>query len=863
MADFEVTGEASLDPEHLIGDIDEVLGKFDEFEAKLDEISAKLDELADKGIHVEVVIDGQEKLDELLVFLDEMDTKDYVVTIKINIDGQDKLDELKLKLDEMERVPHDITATVKVDGLTDAETKMAAFNKTADDTAKKLNDDKKSADGFSFSMMMLAPLAIPAAAGLLSLIGAAGGLAASFGAVAIPALAFGYSLKSMYTQASTLVGSLTAAQQAALANDTTFGQVTATLDKSSKAYQNMNSEMRNIVTEYVLMKNAITTFQNAIQPQVAVAMYNIMLLLKVVLTDLTPAVQAFGTAFDGVLGYLLTKLQDPTFQKFFSDATRAIGTLVTNWGDGVVNIIEGIAAILDAFLPFGVSMSGGFLQMTKDFDNWAQHLGNSPGFKKFISTVETDGPLILKILGQIVLFVWNLVSAIGESKVNKSIFSDLLNILTTINKFLGTHQGLSQIAGDLTLIGIAAWKLGPALGPIIAFIASPIGLAVVAVLALGAAFFYAYTHSKQFHDWVVQNLKPLWDSLTKDVSGFSTSMTSLWPTIKQIWARYLPQITQIVTSEFTNIIGEISGILTMIEGIIQIFAGIFSGKWGLIFQGVENLSLGFGTFMKGFFLGLVGVVGGLIEMLGKVVWGLIGKYVSQWIADIVTFIVQTTSRFAAFVTNFISQVNGWWISANLAVLHGITNALNFIGQLPGNILRVLGNMGSLLWNAGIQLIQGFINGIENMFGSVQNTLSTLTSLLTSWKGPPERDRTLLYNSGQMIIDGFVNGLESRYSKVASSLGGLTNTIGNKFGSQFSTDISAKLNASLNSQLGSTSLGQGGNLGSGGSVTIASGAISIYNPTPEPASQSLTKMLQSTAAFGIVQAPMGAAFPGGG
>ncbi|WP_217994114.1 hypothetical protein, partial [Bacillus thuringiensis] len=81
-----------------------------------------------------------------------------------------------------------------------------------------------------------------------------------------------------------------------------------------------------------------------------------------------------------------------------------------------------------------------------------------------------------------------------------------------------------------------------------------------------------------------------------------------------------------------------------------------------------------------------------------------------------------------------------------------------------------------LVNAGTKLIQGFINGIKSMFGSVQSTLSSLTSSLTSWKGPEDYDARLLTPAGVLVIEGFIRGLESRYGAVRNSLGKLTGMV---------------------------------------------------------------------------------------
>lgn len=63
-----------------------------------------------------------------------------------------------------------------------------------------------------------------------------------------------------------------------------------------------------------------------------------------------------------------------------------------------------------------------------------------------------------------------------------------------------------------------------------------------------------------------------------------------------------------------------------------------------------------------------------------------------------------------------------------------------------------------------------------MIGSVKSTLSSLTSSLTSWKGPADYDAILLTPAGRLVIDGFIRGLESRYGAVRRSLGALTGMV---------------------------------------------------------------------------------------
>jgi hypothetical protein len=154
-------------------------------------------------------------------------------------------------------------------------------------------------------------------------------------------------------------------------------------------------------------------------------------------------------------------------------------------------------------------------------------------------------------------------------------------------------------------------------------------------------------------------------------------------------------------------------------------------------------------------------------------------------------------------------------------------------------------------------MQGLLDGIESMGPTIENWLSDLTNDITSWKGPPEKDRVLLNDAGASIIQGLIDGMESKYGAVGSSLGSLTKTIGGKFGQQFTADINAQVSASM-SNVSAHGL-NGGVMASpsaAAGVTVQAGAIQINNPVSEPASISLTKLLQNGSRFGMLQTPTG-------
>lgn len=862
MADFKVSGEAEISPDHIVENVDEIIRKLDEFSEKVDELDEKLDNLSRKNVAIDIVLNGMDKLDELKLFLDDLDSKEYIVRVVVgDIIGNDKLDALHLELDEMSAKDYHVGVKVNVDGIIRARTEMDALTKSLDRNTSSARSSSDAADKFAFSWRLLLPLLIPAAGALAITAGAALAVGSAFIAMAGPVAAVGLATKSAYTELTTFAGTLSGPVTTALSQaGDNYGQLRKILEDNSSAFRKMNRDMQDAVTEYFALKNALSAFEKAVEPETMGILVLGMISLQEILKAITPLAINAGIALEDLLADFANRLQDPVFQKFFSDVNKDIYTLVTDWGEGVINIIEGIVAIADAFLPLSMNVSGGFLHMTESFDNWAQHLAQSPGFKKFVQEVETDGPILLDLLGQIVLFVGHLFSALNNSGQVGGFLTTIDRLVRAANSFMTAHPQLVQFAVDLLLIFGAASKLVPLITPLITLFSSPVGIVVAGVAGLAVAFYAAYTNSKKFRDYVNTNLLPTLKGIEGDLKQVKQWFISIWPDIEAAWKKYGGNIESIVTGDFKGIGQIIQGAIEVIEGIIEIGLGLLTGNWHQVWDGITKITGGFWKIIEGTVKGSLNTIKNLAEMYWKQIstdvstaWDGIYRTVKNWSGQILLAVEQIFS-------NIVTQAGsgmGRFLSA--IVTYG-TNIKNWFQALPGDIINWLGNMGSLLYNAGRDVMNGFLNGLRSMWNDVTGFFGNLTSIIPDLKGPPEKDKNLLTDNGSLIMQSLINGFESKYAAVENSLQNFTKTIGGTFGSQFEKDISAQINTSVGNVAANVEkpLGSGGNIAGSGtsSITIASGAITVYNPTPESAGTTLTRVLQGTARWGIIQTPTG-------
>lgn len=858
MVDFRVSGEASIDPDRIIEDVDMILEKLDELRDKVDEIDLELDRLANKGVDIEVNIRGEDKLIFLRELIDEIDSRIYFVDIEVNIKDGYKLDELKLKADEMDAKRHQFNMDININGAAKATTELVALDKELNNKEKDMKNASKATEGFQFSMLSLLPLltaiipiAASAGAGII-------GLAGAFAVMAPAILGIALAAKPAFTEIQKLTKSLDQNTQNALANAKGYEQIYKILDKNSAQFRSMSGEMQDLTVKWFELKNAYSAFQKAVDPAVLPLIGQGLYLLRQLLSGLPALVRPAAAALQNWLQDFSTRLKDPTFKAFFSDMKNNMYTLVSDWATGVLNIIEGLAGLFHAFMPITMDISGGFLRMTQAFDQWASKLAQSKGFQQFVDYVKTNGPIVLHVIGQLVELIGRIAAALSGMGAGSLGIID--KIVTGLNHFAQTNPGLFKVAANLLIVGIAASKLAPLLSPLIEFLATPAGAIVGGIILLAGAFVLLYEKSKTFRDWVNSNLLPMWHKLVASGQEFVTWAKSIWPEIQQIWQKYGSNIMNIVKSVFQFIASSIEAGMKVIKGIIDVVLGILSGHWGQVWKGIGEIVSGVVDFIIARIKFFASVAVNLLEILGKVLWGLVKD---AWNGIKSAFEEGKNTLIRWMKEAWDAIINGakqWGSDIYHTVLGGWANVGNFFASIPAKVGAAFANAGSWLIQAGKSIIDGLVNGIKDAAGSaLKGVLNWVTSLIPSWKGPADKDRTLLYDSGALIMKGLNNGILSGVSDLQKNLGSITKTIDNNFGKQYTTDISTRINTAISdANFAVNSFNAGGSLPSAqpNQVTFAAGAIQVYNAKPEQPGITLTRVLTGAARMGTIQAPVG-------
>jgi hypothetical protein len=119
---------------------------------------------------------------------------------------------------------------------------------------------------------------------------------------------------------------------------------------------------------------------------------------------------------------------DAYFQYLDDEARPLLEDLGRTWG----NLIEGLANMFVAFAPMTRDFSKGFLQMSRDFSDWAAGLEDNRSFQEFLDYINENVPRVQELLGAITEAFVDLIQAlapIGERVVPLlELFFDSLSV---------------------------------------------------------------------------------------------------------------------------------------------------------------------------------------------------------------------------------------------------------------------------------------------------------------------------------------------------------------------------------------------------------------------------------------------------
>jgi hypothetical protein len=230
--------------------------------------------------------------------------------------------------------------------------------------------------------------------------------------------------------------------------------------------------------------------------------------------------------------------KSPFWKQFFGALGGFAKDALPGFAKGMTDAARGVAGLIEAFLPSSKIVGGGVLKMLEDFADWAEGLKGNPEFQQFIAYALSKLPVlweIFKNLGKTLVNMGKGLAPIGD------LLLDLLNtimewlasikpetwtaIAVAVGVVLGAFLAFKGVAVIMKLVtsAIAIFQA------VVALVATPVGLIIVAIVALVAAFVYFFNTNKGFHDFVIE----MWNKISEAIQIAWTEYIK--PALEWLW----------------------------------------------------------------------------------------------------------------------------------------------------------------------------------------------------------------------------------------------------------------------------------------------------------------------------------------
>lgn len=246
-------------------------------------------------------------------------------------------------------------------------------------------------------------------------------------------------------------------------------------------------------------------------------------------------------------------------------------------------------------------------------------------------------------------------------------------------------------------------------------------------------------------------IKWAWDTIGYPVASF---ILTVFQGVAASWGPIWEGIKTTVSGAWQVISTVVSTALQVIKGLFSLGAAILRGDWSAAWEAIKGI-------VSAVWEGIKGVVSGALDILKGVVSTALSVVKGVW---------------SGAWTAISSAVSSAWAGIKSVVSRGVTTMMSTIQTIPSRVRSAFAGAGTWLLDAGRTIISGLVDGIKSKFAAVKSSLTGLTSLLPSWKGPAERDAVLLRPAGELIISGLRESMESEYASVRASLISFTKSL---------------------------------------------------------------------------------------
>lgn len=385
--------------------------------------------------------------------------------------------------------------------------------------------------------------------------------------------------------------------------------------------------------------------------------------------------------------------------------TRFIEYTKTNLpiiGNIFKNVFAGINNLMNAFSGSSTGIFQSLEQMTAKFREWSEQVGQSQGFKDFVSYIQTNGPLIMQLIGNIARGLVAFATAMAP--IASAVLRVAVAITGWIANLFEAHPATAQLVGIIiTLVGAFRFLIAPILA-----VMDFLGPLAARLVALVSRF-----------GWVKTGALLL-----------SRAMTLLKGPIKLVTAIFqllfgkIGLIRNAITGLVT-VFGILGGPITIVIGVIAALIAIFVLLWNKN-EGFRNFIINAWNAIKTFMV----TVWNVLKAVASVVWNAILKAITTAVSNVYNFIMIIWNQIVAYLQGLWNGIIAIATTVWNLLVTIITTVFTTIMTIAMTIWTAIWTFLSKVWNTIITIATTVWNLLVTVITTVFTTIMTIA--MTIW-----------------------------------------------------------------------------------------------------------------------------------
>ena len=434
--------------------------------------------------------------------------------------------------------------------------------------------------------------------------------------------------------------------------------------------------------------------------------------------------------------------------------------------------------IINLFAAFGENSSlvlDGLVDMMERFREWSAAIKESDGFQKFIDYIQTNGPTVISLIGNIVTMIVNFAIAIAP------LAQKVLEVTNAFIEWLAELFKTSPIVG--MVVGVIATLFGilMALAPAFIMITTLLGPIIRGFISL-------MTNARLVNAvmWILRGAMVLLSGTVGVVIGVLTALVSVFVILYQE-VEWFRNIVDTVWTFVTTFIQErVALIIETFNQFREQGQGIFEAAWNtivtIITEGLAQTWTAITTWISEVITAFVEWGTGVVESIrtALMAFGLIiltklleaKTAFTTWISDIITGIID-------FGINLVTTITNALIQFATAILTNLTTAYN-------NFITWITNVITSIIQFGVNLVSTITTALVQFATTIATNLATAFTNFTTWIA---NVISSIISFGASIISSIASTMASFVSSIASGLASAISSIASFIASGISAIVS--------------------------------------------------------------------------